>query len=639
MLDLPARVLSRRTFSTRRANAAGAFAPDPDAEIRVAAEAAALRAIDTLAGALAGLRHVLDVSDLVQYWKHSVRPTGIQRVQIEVVRRVFSGAPLDGVAGQIVAVFFDPEAGWWQLLEPERLLRQIGLSFQVTLGTEDWNRELMRCLRSARQYLPQRGDTIVNLGTSWWLPDYHYRVRQLRLAFNIGYVPFIHDVIPLVVPQLCDHGLTEEFRLWFRDAIATADHVIVNSVFSRQDVAEEAMALTGIRPAPSVVRLNAPYPAPGGGVSSAIVERLDLDISRYVLCVGTLEGRKNHILLFEVWQRLLERLPVERVARLVLVGKRGSLFEEAAAFLERHSDLRAHLVMLTDISDGELADLYRGAEFTVYPSLYEGWGLPITEAIGHGKLTVASNASSIPEVASPGDILLAPDDLDGWTDAVASLLASDATLAAATARSRAQADLRSWHDVATEIFAAVEAHRGQPFAPARPTMQDGRIYDFGSLTARLRYPYSALGFRRGNGWHAPEPWGSWSASGLTELSFVASSPASRFLYLRLRGGPRPSTVTVTADRSVRTVRALQTDEEAVLRLDLGGETVAGLDAQEHTVRLSVVPEVDCASITDGADRRVIGVGVLQVMSATRTDMVARLDFLEATQMQLVASEQ
>ncbi len=581
---------------------------------------------------------MLDVSDLVQYWKHSVRPTGIQRVQIEVVRRVFSGVPLVGVAGAIVAVFFDPEAGWWQLIEPERLLRQIGLSFQVTLGTEDWNRELMRCLRSARQYLPQSGDTIVNLGTSWWLPDYHYRVRQLRLDFQVGYVPFIHDVIPLVVPQLCDHGLTEEFRLWFRDAIAIADHVIVNSVFSRADVAEEAVALTGLRPEPSVVRLNAPYPVPGDGVPSAILERLDLDITRYVLSVGTLEGRKNHILLFEVWQRLLERLPEERLARLVLVGKRGSLFEEASAFLERHPDLRPHLVMLTDISDLELADLYRGAEFTVYPSLYEGWGLPVTEATGHGKLTVASNAASIPEVASPGDILLAPDDIEGWTSAIAGLLGSDAALAAATERSRAEADLRSWHDVATDIFAAVEAHRGQLFAPERPRIEDGRIYDFGAASARLRHRFSALGLRRGHGGHAPEMWGSWSAPGLTELSFVTGSAASRFLYLRLRGGPLASTVAVTADRSARTTRRLAPDEEAVLRLELGAVTVAGLAANEHTVRISVDPEVDCATTTDGGDRRVIGVGVLQVMSAVRTDMMARLAFLEATQMQLVEAE-
>ena len=628
VLDLASRSLTQRRFTTRHANAGGAFAPDPDAEMRRAAERAEQDALAAQPVRPGKVRHVLDVSDLIQYWQHSIRPTGIQRVQIEVVRQVFSGRPLAGVAGQVIVVFFDPDAGWWQVLEPERLLRQVGLSFQVSLAPTVWHRELMRCLLSTRQYLPQIGDMLVNLGTSWWLPDYHYRVRQLRLAFRAGYVPFIHDVIPLVVPQLCDAGLTEEFRLWFREAIAAADHVVVNSSFSRRDIAAAAEQLDGRRIEPTVVRLNALYPPPSADVPSAIVERHDLDIGRYVLCVGTLEGRKNHNLLFQVWQRLTERLPVERQARLVLVGKRGSLFEEANALLERSAVLREQLLILTEVSDLELADLYRAAAFTVYPSFYEGWGLPVTEATGHGKLTIASTASSLPEVVSPGDILLDPNDVEGWTETVARLLLSDEALEAATAGSRAQANLRSWHDIAADIFADVEAHAGGLLQTTRPLLVDGRIYDFSSVTARRRHEHSALPIRRGNGWQAPEPWGIWSADGLVELGFTVADPAQRYAYLRLRATPQALTVVLTADRSTRMVQAMRPHEDAVLRLELGGEV-------EHTLRLTVSPVTDCALASDGRDRRMIGVGVLQLMVAAQDDVDARLAFVEATQMQIV----
>ena len=632
MLDLANRSLTERRFSTRHANAGGAFAPDPDAEMRRAAERAEQDALAAQPARPGVARHVLDVSDLIQYWQHSIRPTGIQRVQIEVVRQVFSGRPLAAVAGQVIVVFFDPDAGWWQVLEPDRLLRQVGLSFQVSLPPSLWHRELMRCLLSVRQYLPQAGDMLVNLGTSWWLPDYHYRVRQLRLAFRAGYVPFIHDVIPLVVPQLCDAGLTEEFRLWFREAIAAADHVVVNSSFSRRDIMRAAEELGGRQLDPTVVRLNALYPPPGAEVPSAIVERHDLDINRYVLCVGTLEGRKNHNLLFQVWLRLAERLPVERHARLVLVGKRGSLFEEANALLERSAALREQLLILTEVSDLELADLYRAAAFTVYPSFYEGWGLPVTEATGHGKLTVASTASSLPEVVSAGDILLDPDDVEGWTDTIARLLMSDEALAAATAHSRAQANLRSWHDIAADIFADVEAHAGGLLETVRPLLVDGRIYDFSSVTARRRHEHSALSIRRGNGWQAPEPWGTWSADGLTELAFAVATAAPHYAYLRLRASPEALSVIVTADRSTRAVQALRPHEDAVLRLAIGSDI-------EHTLRLTVTPLTDCAVASDGRDRRLIGVGVLQLMIATQDDVEARLAFVEATQMQIVDAEQ
>ncbi len=632
VLDLASRSLTERRFTTRHANAGGAFAPDPDAEMRRAAERAEQDALAAQKLRPGIARHVLDVSDLIQYWQHSIRPTGIQRVQIEVVRQVFSGRPLAGVTGQVIVVFFDPDAGWWQVLEPDRLLRQVGLSFQVSLAPTLWHRELMRCLLLARQYLPQLGDMLVNLGTSWWLPDYHYRVRQLRLAFRAGYVPFIHDVIPLVVPQLCDVGLTEEFRLWFREAIAVADHVVVNSSFSRRDIIQAAEQLGGRELDPTVVRLNALYPPPSAEVPSAIVERHDLDIGRYVLCVGTLEGRKNHSLLFQVWLRLAERLPAERQARLVLVGKRGSLFEEAGALLERSAALREQLLILTEVSDLELADLYRAAAFTVYPSFYEGWGLPVTEATGHGKLTVASTASSLPEVVSPGDILLDPNDVDGWTETIARLLLSDEALAAATANSRAQANLRSWHDIAADIFADVEAHAGGLLDAVRPSLVDGRIYDFSAVTARRRHEHSALSLRRGNGWQAPEPWGTWSADGLTELAFAVATAAPHYAYLRLRASPETLSVIVTADRSTRIVQALRPHEDAVLRLEIGSDI-------EHTLRLTVTPLTDCAVASDGRDRRLIGVGVLQLMVTTQDDVNARLAFIEATQMQVVEAEQ
>ena len=165
----------------------------------------------------------------------------------------------------------------------------------------------------------------------------------------------------------------------------------------------------------------------------------------------------------------------------------------------------------------------------------------------------------------------------------------------------------------------------------RPLLVSGRIYDFSSVTARRRHEHSALSIRRGNGWQAPEPWGTWSADGLTELAFAVATSAPHYAYLRLRASPEALSVIVTADRSTRAVQVLRPHEDAVLRLAIGSDIEAHLAPHSH-------PLTDCAVASDGRDRRLIGVGVLQLMVATQDDVEARLAFVEATQMQLVEAE-
>ena len=119
----------------------------------------------------------------------------------------------------------------------------------------------------------------------------------------------------------------------------------------------------------------------------------------------------------------------------------------------------------------------------------------------------------------------------------------------------------------------------------------------------------------------------WSADGLTELGFTVASVVPRYLYLRLRATSEAIVITVTADRVARLAQALKPFEEAVLRVEIGN----GAEL-EHTLRFSVDRTTDCAEASDGRDRRVIGVGVQQLMVAARSDARARLAFIEATRM-------
>ena len=421
-------------------------------------------------------RYVFDISDLMQFWRDNVRPTGIQRVQIEVLRSIIEREIEPELAeAPFTTIFFDGASHSWKSLPNERLLQQIKTSYTASITKEIWLIDLDEALLSARNYTPMAGDAIINLGSSWWIPDYLHKVQRLRLEYGIRYIPFIHDAIPLVTPEFCDAGLVDEFRLWFRGAVSIADHIIVNSSSSGNDVDRCARELTGDCSAISIARLNAAFPQPETMLRTGIIERLNLDIERYVLCVGTLEARKNHALLFQIWSDLARMLPRERVPKLVLVGKEGWMFDLARAVFSRDPALKELVLKLNNLSDQELADLYRGALFTVYPSFYEGWGLPVTEAVSYGKLTVASNNSSVPEAASRGDILIDPHDQSSWRDTILRLVSDDAFLTQSTRISRERADVRRWADVANDILEAARTSVRAVAEQNTTMIQDGTI--------------------------------------------------------------------------------------------------------------------------------------------------------------------
>jgi glycosyltransferase involved in cell wall biosynthesis len=170
---------------------------------------------------------------------------------------------------------------------------------------------------------------------------------------------------------------------------------------------------------------------------------------RYVLCVGSLEPRKNLARLLHAWQRVQPR---QRGLTLVLVGAKGHVFRDAGL-----PDEPAGVKLAGYVTDDLLPAVYAGAESFVYPSLYEGFGLPVIEAMASGVPTITSNITSLPEIAGDAALLVDPEDIESIANGI-ERLADDASLRTALrAKGLLQAQQFTWDRAAVETWQVLEA--------------------------------------------------------------------------------------------------------------------------------------------------------------------------------------
>jgi glycosyltransferase involved in cell wall biosynthesis len=265
-----------------------------------------------------------------------------------------------------------------------------------------------------------------------------------------------------------DPALPGRFTAYLDLLRTEADLVVAISESTRRDFLAWCDGRGPMRPRVATVRLGDDRPADPPAAQPA--KFAGLVPGRYVLSVSTIQVRKNYDLLYALWRRLLERAGSEAARRvlptLVIAGRRGWLAGDLVTLMAADPLTRDHIFVADDPSDAELAWLYRHCRFTLYPSLYEGWGLPIAESFAHGRPCVASSSSSMPEVSRGVALHLDPLDFAAWHRELASLLADDARVAALAARVAAEFHPRRWGEAAADLLALIDAPPTAVAAPA-----------------------------------------------------------------------------------------------------------------------------------------------------------------------------
>ena len=240
------------------------------------------------------------------------------------------------------------------------------------------------------------GDILLVLGSPWFHRRYAALVAGAKRERGIRFGVLLYDIIPLRRPEFCDHTLVELFKGWLGSTLPHADVVMAISQASADDIADYSRRNGWKLLAPPVaipMGTGFGHPAP----AARLAGREYPEAGSYALIVSTIEARKNHLLLFRVWRRMLEEMPRDKVPTLVFAGRVGWMVQDLMQQLKNADYLDGKLVLFQDPTDGELTTLYQGAQFTLFPSFYEGWGLPVTESLSFGKPCIISNTTSLPE--------------------------------------------------------------------------------------------------------------------------------------------------------------------------------------------------------------------------------------------------
>jgi glycosyltransferase involved in cell wall biosynthesis len=282
--------------------------------------------------------------------------------------------------------------------------------FKLLLSDRTQRLDLLRLAAvasfNALRTTPRPGAIYLNVGHTGLnersLPTWIAR-HKLRAVY------LIHDLIPLTHPQFCREGEADKHRRRMENVLASASGLIGNSRDSLDELSTFAAVQGRAMPASIAAWIS------GGDFSKQVQPRT---ASRpHFITVGTIEGRKNHQLLLDVWRKLVAEQGLD-APQLLIVGQRGWQAERVIEQLDDLAEVKDHVREIGTCQDQELAGWIAGARALLMPSFAEGFGMPVVEALALGTPVLASDLPVFREIAGDIPTYLSPHDDTAWVSQI-----------------------------------------------------------------------------------------------------------------------------------------------------------------------------------------------------------------------------
>lgn len=408
-----------------------------------------------------GRRIIIDVTDFVAYMVKSRTVSGIQRVISAIAQQSTDPEQV---------IFSVRSRGAFRMIPYGNGIKPI-----ETIETYiEWKRAI-RTIRTRRSGLPQRlrmvmpalagwrrlrfrrvkfrpTDMFFIFGAVWNKKSFLQMVAKAKLDHGMQIGVFVHDAIPIFGDNFVSYEAYRNFSEYLEWIDDWADKIYCNSNYSKSDLVKTNIVAKSSEA--NVILLAHEFCLEKSSASDVsrqsarhfLREQFQRHhIGDFAVCVGTIEARKNQAVLVRAWTELARERPMPV---LILVGKLAHNAEAIRIMLDRD---KPPVAILENASDGMLAQLYRDCEFTIFPSLFEGWGLPVGESLWFGKHCLASNASSVPEVGAEHAIYFDPNSIEDIKVKIRDFL--DGRLKPPMPP---RSSLRTWEQVAGEIIGKLQ---------------------------------------------------------------------------------------------------------------------------------------------------------------------------------------
>lgn len=275
----------------------------------------------------------------------------------------------------------------------------------------------------------------------------HYAPRLCPVPTVIS----VMDLSYIHYPELFKKLDLYQLKNWTSYSVRNAKRVLTISNASKNDIIKQyntpsekvEVAYPGIKVKSQMSKVK------NSGQKSKVLEKYSLK-GDYILFVGTLQPRKNIVRLIEAYAKLKDS-----VIELVIVGKKGWLYEEILAAPRKYG-VEEQVKFLEFVTDEDLSTLYQNAICFVLPSLYEGFGLPVLEAMQEGCPVITSNVSSLPEAGGDAAIYVDPKDTDDIAKKMQTLIKSKELQAELREKGYKQVKKFSWEKTAKETLAVLK---------------------------------------------------------------------------------------------------------------------------------------------------------------------------------------
>jgi glycosyltransferase involved in cell wall biosynthesis len=317
---------------------------------------------------------LIDCTDIVEWNKDYF--TGIQRVCFEFVQNLIEEKIL------FTPFYYSKDADSFLEVKMNDLSTRLKDLSQNTLQEKTLNRHIEMIFKDKAK--------VLLLGATWNKAKMISNLKELKSSKNFEITHLIYDISPITTPQFHNDDFGPKFQKWLDMVTQISSQLLFISKFSMEEFkASIEYQDTKLK----VIEMGSP--------NTQVNSKKITNASDFLLAVGTIEPRKNYFLIYLGWKLMLSEGIIP--PKLIIAGSKGWKSDYIYNLLIRDPELQKFIQIQEDLPDRDLYELYRSCKFTIFPSLYEGWGLPVSESLSFGKFCLSSNAASMPEIA--GDLI------------------------------------------------------------------------------------------------------------------------------------------------------------------------------------------------------------------------------------------